>query len=66
MTKTPVMLFFVCNGTDIASISSDTKQMLELAYKDIEENRMMPEEFEDKEIPHFTLQVNVPRLPEEQ
>jgi hypothetical protein len=62
-TKTPVMLLFVCNGTDIASILLDMKQMLELAYKDIEENGMMPEEFEDKEIPHFTLQVNVPRLP---
>ncbi len=36
---------------------------MELAYKDIKENWMMPEEFEDKEIPHFTLQVNVPRLP---
>jgi hypothetical protein len=36
--------------------------MLELAYKDIEENGMMPEEFKDKEIPHFTLRVNVPCL----
>jgi hypothetical protein len=54
-TKTPVMLLFVCNGMDITSILLDTKQMLELAYKDIEENGTMPEEFEDKEIPHFTL-----------
>ncbi len=48
---------------DIASILSDTKQMLESAYEDIEENRMIPEEFEDKEIPHFTLQLNMPHLP---
>jgi hypothetical protein len=62
-TKTPVMLLFVCNGTDIASILLDTKQMFESAYKNIEENGMMPEEFKNKEIPHFTPQVNVPCLP---
>ncbi len=62
-TKTPVMFLFVCNGTDITSILLDMKQMLELAYEDIEENRMTPEEFKDKEIPHFTLRVKVPRLP---
>ncbi len=37
--------------------------MLDLAYKDIDENGMMPEEYKNKDIPHFTLQVNVPRLP---
>jgi hypothetical protein len=62
-TKTPVMLLFVCNGADTASIISDTKQMLDLAYEDIDENGMMPEEYENKEIPHFTLRVNVPCLP---
>jgi hypothetical protein len=62
-TKTLVMLLFVCNGTDIASILLDTKQMFESAYKNIEENGMMPEEFKNKEIPHFTPQVNVPCLP---
>jgi hypothetical protein len=64
-TKTPIMLLFVCNGTDTASIMSDTKQMLDSAYKDIKENNMMPEEFKNKDIPHFTLQVNVPHLPAE-
>jgi hypothetical protein len=54
-TKTPIMLLFVYNGTDTASIKSDTKQMLDSAYKDIEENGMMPEEFENKDISHFTL-----------
>jgi hypothetical protein len=62
-TKTPVMLLFDCNETDTASIISDTKQMLDSAYKDIDENGMMPEEYENKDIPHFTLQVNVPCLP---
>jgi hypothetical protein len=47
-TETPLMLLFVCNGTDQGSILSDTKQMLDSAYKDI---------------PHFTLQLNVPCLP---
>jgi hypothetical protein len=64
-TETPIMLLFVCNGTDTASIMSDTKQMLVSAYKDIKENGMMPEEFKKKDIPHFTLQLNVPRLPKE-
>jgi hypothetical protein len=64
-TKTPAMLLFVYNGTDTASITLDTKQMLDLAYKDIDENWMMPEEFKDKDIPHFMLRVNVPRLPME-
>jgi hypothetical protein len=44
-------------------IISDTKQMLDLAYKDIDENGMMPEKYKNKDIPHFTLRVNDPRLP---
>jgi hypothetical protein len=39
--------------------------MLNLAYDNIEENGMMPEEFEHKDIPHFTLRLNVPHLPAE-
>jgi hypothetical protein len=37
--------------------------MLDLAYDDIETNGMMPEELDNKDIPEFTLRVNVPRLP---
>ncbi len=37
--------------------------MLNLAYDDIEQNRMMPEEFKNKHIPEFSLRLNVPRLP---
>jgi hypothetical protein len=37
--------------------------MLDLAYDDIEQNGMMPEEFENKGIPQFTLCLNVPRPP---
>ena len=64
-TKTPFMLLFVCNGTDQASIISDVKQMLDTALDDIEQNGMLPEEYENKDIPHFTLRLNVPRLPAE-
>ncbi len=62
-TETPLMLLFVCNGTNQGSILSDTRQMLNLAYNNIKQNRMMPEEYENKDIPHFTLRLNVPRLP---
>ncbi len=62
-TETLLMLLFVCNGTDQSSILSDTQQMLDLAYDDIESNGMMPEEFENKDILEFSLQLNVPRLP---
>jgi hypothetical protein len=62
-TETQLMLLFVCNGTNQGSILSDTRQMLDLAYKDIKQNGMMPEEYENKDIPHFTLHLNVPRLP---
>jgi hypothetical protein len=37
--------------------------MLDLAYNDIKSNEMMPKEFENKDIPEFSLQLNVPRLP---
>ncbi len=58
------MLLFVCNGTNQgSSILSDTRQMLDLTYNNIKQNGMMPEEFENRDIPHFTLQLNVPRLP---
>jgi hypothetical protein len=63
--ETPMMLFFVCNGTDQASIISDTNQMLDTALDDVEQNGMLSEEFENKEIPHFTICLNVPRLPAE-
>jgi hypothetical protein len=62
-TETPLMLLFVCNGTDQNSILSDTRQMLNLAYDNIEQNGMMPEEFENKDIPEFSLCLNVPCLP---
>jgi hypothetical protein len=37
--------------------------MLDLAYNDIKSNGMMPKEFENKDIPEFSLQLNVPCLP---
>ncbi len=39
--------------------------MLDSVYEDIDKNKMMLEEFKNKDIPHFTLCVNVPRLPAE-
>jgi hypothetical protein len=42
-TETPVVLLFVCNGTETESIISDTRQMLDSAYEDIDKNKMMPE-----------------------
>ncbi len=62
-TETPLMLLFMCNGTDQASIISDTKQMLNTMLDDIEQNGMLPEEFKKRDILHFTLCLNVPRLP---
>jgi hypothetical protein len=59
-TETPMMLFFVSNGTDPQSVASDVTQMLETAYDSIETNRMMPEEIKYKEIPKFTLKLNTP------
>jgi hypothetical protein len=57
------MLLFVCNGMDQASIISDTKQMLDTALDNIDQNGMLPEEFKNKDIPHITLRLNVPLLP---
>ena len=37
--------------------------MLDLAYDDIKSNGMMPEEFENKDIPEFSLRLNVPCFP---
>jgi hypothetical protein len=36
--------------------------MLETAYDSIETDGMMPEEFEYKEIPKFTLKLNAPTV----
>ncbi len=62
-TETPLMLLFVCNGTDQASIILDTKQMLDTALDDIEQIGMLPEEFKNKGIALFTLCLNAPHLP---
>ena len=59
----PMMLLFVSNGTDAASIQSDIHQMLETALDEIDMNGMMPEEFDHMEVPKFTLRLNAPRLP---
>ncbi len=63
-TETPMMLLFVCNGTDQGSVMTEIKQMLEIAHEDIEVDGMMPEEFENRDIPVFALKVNVLQLPE--
>ncbi len=63
-TKTPMMLLFVCNGTDHPSISTDIRQILDLAYKDIDTEGMLPEQYEFRDLPKFALRLNVPRLPE--
>jgi hypothetical protein len=47
-TETPMMLLFVCNGTDQGSITADIKQMLKIAYGDIDVEGMMPEESKTK------------------
>jgi hypothetical protein len=64
-TETPVMLLFVCSGTDQGSIKSDTRQMLEIALNNIELNGMVPKEFESRDIPHFTLKLNALKVPSE-
>ncbi len=63
-TKTPMMLLFVSNGTDQSSTSTDIRQILDIAYQDIDEESMMPEQYENRDIPKFSIRLNVPRLPE--
>ncbi len=62
-TETPMMLLFVNNGLDHTSIMNDITQMLETAFDNIDQEGMMPDEFEHKEILAFTLKLNAPRLP---
>ena len=57
--ETPMMLLSVCNGTDQGSITMDIKKLLEIAHEDIEVDGMMPEEFENQDIPVFALKLNV-------
>jgi hypothetical protein len=60
-TETPMMLLFVCNGTDQASLATDIRLILELAYKDIETDGMIPEEYENQDIPAFSTRLNFPQ-----
>jgi hypothetical protein len=64
-TETPVMLLFVCNGTDQWSIKTNTRQILETALHDIKLNGMVPEEFKNRDIPYFTLKLSAPQMPSE-
>ncbi len=57
------MLLLMSNGTVPQSVASDITQILETAYNSIKMAGMIPEEFEYKEIPTFTLKLNAPRLP---
>ncbi len=63
-TETPMMLLFVSNRIDNSSITSDMKQLLELAYDDIKTEYMMPEEYKNRDIPAISLKLKVPCLPE--
>ncbi len=63
-TETPMMLLFVSNRTEHSSISADLNQLLELAYDDMDTEGMMPEEYKNKDIPVFSLKINIPHLPE--
>jgi hypothetical protein len=63
-TETPMMLLFVCNVTDHLSITKDIRQILDIAYHDIDDECMMPEQYEHRDIPKFSLRLNVPWLPE--
>jgi hypothetical protein len=63
--ETPMMLLFVCNETDQGSITRDIKQVMEIAYGDINVEGMMPKEFENQDFPGFALRLNVPCLPGE-
>ncbi len=62
--ETPMMLLFASNRTEHSSITTDFKQLLELAYNDIKTELMMPEEYKNRDMPPFSLKQNVPRLPE--
>ncbi len=57
-----MMLLFVSNGTDNGSIMLDMRQLLELAYNDIETGCMLPEEYKDRDMPSFSLKLNLPRI----
>ncbi len=63
-TETPMMRLFICNGTDQSSIATDLRHMLDIAYEDIDEEGMMPEQYENRDLPKFVLRLNVPCLPE--
>ena len=62
-TETPMMLLFVCNGTDQAGLMTGIKKILELAHKDNKLNGIMLEEFENQDILAFSTRLNLPRLP---
>ncbi len=52
-TKTPMMLLFICNGTNHSSISTDIRQILDIAYKDINKEGMMPEQYKRQDLPNL-------------
>ncbi len=62
--ETPMMLLFVSNGTEHSSISTDLRQLLEPACSNIKTELMMPEEYKNRDMPAFSLKLNVPCLPE--
>jgi hypothetical protein len=55
-----MMLLFVSNGMDNGSITTDMRQLLELAYDNIKSGCMLPEEYEDRDMPAFSLKLNIP------
>jgi hypothetical protein len=63
-TEIPMVLLFVCNGADQGSNTTDIKQMMEIAYGGIDVEGMMTKEFKKRDIPGFSLRLNVLHVPE--
>ena len=65
-TETPIMLLFVSNGTDHSSISADMRQILDIAYQDLDEESMMPEQYENRGIPKSCYSAQRTAAPREE
>jgi hypothetical protein len=62
-TVTPFIIYYLYTFNDIATLRAELTSLLEEAHQGMQDDLMLPEEFEHANIPEINIRRGVPKLP---
>jgi hypothetical protein len=62
-TRTPFIIYYLYTFNDLATICSELTSPIGQAYEGMQDNFILPEEFEHHKLPKINIRRGVPRLP---